>query len=195
MWLRGSLLALGLFCTAEAEADATRVGTAGGWQIYYNPEGAGSCFAGATYTGDDSFFIGLEAPARDWYFGFHNPSWNSIVQGQTYQLKYIFNGRRSWKGASTGGKNALRTGSLKESFVLDIANSGSMAIYYDGRKLGAYSLRGTRAAVVAVMQCFERYVNKTDPFAKPDPFSGGQGSAGAADPFARKDPFAGSQRP
>lgn len=189
MRLLGSILGLWLLLTAAAFAETTKVGTAQGWVIFYDSDDAGSCFAGATYTGGDSFFISLTAPGREWSFGFYNPAWQSIVPGQSYQLKYVFNGRRSWTGPSTGEENALRSGNLKESFVLDIANSRSMALYYAGQKLGNYSLRGTRAAVQAVIQCYKRYVNKVDPFAKQDPFS-------KADPFTGQkaaDPFAGSQ--
>lgn len=193
MWFRGGLLALGLLFAAQVSADITRVGSAGGWGIFYDSDGSGGCYAGATYTGGDDFAIGLAGPDREWYFAFQNPNWSSIVPGQSYQLKYLFNGRRSWKGPSTGLRNGLRSASLKESFILDIANSRSMAIYYAGNKLGAYSLRGTRVAVRAVIQCYERNVRKHDPFAKQDPFAG-QGGSGGADPFAKKDPFAGSQR-
>lgn len=179
-----ALMALGLLLVmTQAAAEPVSVGKAGGWVIFQNADGAGECFAGAIYEGGDSFIIGLTAPNRDWYFGFHNPAWQSIVPGQTYQLKYVFNGRRSWSGPSTGQTNALRSGSLKEGFVMEIANSSSMRISYAGRKLGSYSLRGTRAAVLAVIQCYERHFNKQDPFAKADPFASGK--SGSKDPFAK----------
>ena len=146
------------------------------WTIVHDTQNPQSCLAGAKYQNGTIFDIGMVAPNGAWSLEISNPKWKSIEPGQSYEITYIFDQRRSWTGEDNGIENGLRSNNIKEEFVRDYARSSSLQIMFNGNEIDRFSLRGTRKATDAVKECFKQRIKKKDPFTSDDP-------------FASKDPF------
>jgi hypothetical protein len=185
-------LALALTTGQASALSATgmqRIGSAGGWTIAHDASGTGTCLAFATYKSGTRVFVGLTGPNKSWFFSFTNPDWRSIRSGQSYDIKYLFNNKRSWAGPSIGTENGLIAGNLKDKFISDFAKSRVLELKNGKRRIDRISLRGTRKATRAVKRCYANRVRQSDPFSTAtnqptDPFS--SGTRQPTDPFADK---------
>lgn len=156
----GSALALGLLATAaRAEGRFSldkEIQEVRGWTIAAN-KARNACFAFAAYRSKTVIEVGFDDRRDSAFMLFANESWKSIEVGATYDIKLIFDGRKSWTGKAEG----VRAGSLpglalegvKFAFVDDFAHYVSVEVQHNKRRLDGFDLTGTRAAVDAAIDC------------------------------------------
>ncbi|WP_425416497.1 hypothetical protein [Oricola indica] len=145
------------------------------WEFFYDSSDDGACFATASYKSGTRFFIGKFGTTGDWSIMMTNDKWASIKPDQTYDMKYVFDGRRTWTGEDVGIENGLKSVGLRDDFIEDYARSSRLEVFFGDTKIDDFSLKGTRAATNAVKQCFDTRMKKVDPFAtaeNDDPFAG-----------------------
>ena len=158
----------------QSDSTVERIGEVGGWIIAYDRSGDGACLAVGEYRGGTTFEIGKKGPDGIWLTRVTNPKWASVKAGDQYDIKYVFNGRRSWSGGDTGMENGFMSERVKEAFIEDFARSLTLQIRYRDKKIDQFNLSGTRAATEAVKDCYASQIEKTDPFAsskQKDPFA------------------------
>jgi len=175
------VVAVSAAAAGAATAKPIDLGKADVWDISYDDDNAGMCSASGTYDGGTTLTIGRLGPDRTWAVVISNPKWTSVVPDRDYETKYIFNGKRVWTGADRGVAHGLVSYGVKAEFVEDFAHSSVLEIRLANRVIDRISLRGTRAAVNAVNDCYDRRIDTRDPFAGQAPASGAPARAPAGD--------------
>jgi hypothetical protein len=162
------LALLSVVLTAYAGGPATArsvdLGNAGGWAISYDDADNRSCTATGAYEGGTTLSVLLIGPDRTWAFAMVNRKWTAVVKDKEYSTQYIFNGRRMWKGTDRGVSNGLISYDIKSEFIEDFARSSVLEIRLGSRMIDRISLRGTRAAINALKNCYADHVDAADPF-------------------------------
>lgn len=133
----------------------TTFGKVAGWSIGYS-ESLGGCLAAASYGDGTTLWFGIHGTRGVSYLAFTNPKWRSLEVGGQYELSMIA-GRRKWHGAFTGFERGEARGlfqsGLKESFVSDLSDSGTIRVVFKGRQIAELSLVGSTDAFEAVLGC------------------------------------------
>ncbi len=155
-----------------AQSDAEKFASVGWWDVW-GSKSEGICVASSVFEGGTRFSIGFGISTEAWFLEKTNESWHSIKVGQEYDLEYVFDGRRSWKGPERGIPNGIISVGLVDGFIDDFIRSNSMQLIFDGREIDRISLRSTRNAMDAVSDCIRRNFLNIDPFTSvaDDPFS------------------------
>lgn len=164
-----AFLASSMMVTKDASAEEIHLGKVDGWSINYDNAENGVCSAVGTYEGGTTLDVLYLGPGNTWALIITNPKWTSVVKDREYQTEYIFNQRRGWKGADRGVKNGLLSYGLKPDFIEDFARSSVLDIKLGNRTIDRISLRGTRAAINALKDCYESRIDRLDPFADQAP--------------------------
>jgi S1-C subfamily serine protease len=146
----GSALADGPY-SLDREVDEVR-----GWTIAANKARNG-CLAFAAFQSGTAIEVGFDTRKDSSFMLFANESWDNIATGSDYEIKLIFDGRKSWSGHATGvraGKlYGLALEGVKTDFVVDFARYASVQVNFRGKRLDGFNLAGTRAAVEASIEC------------------------------------------
>ena len=143
-------------------------GKVAGWSIGYSESLVG-CLAAASYGDNTTIWFGFNGARGSSYLALTNPKWRSIEVGGQYELRLIA-GREKWQGLFTGFERGdakgLYQAGLKERFVADLSNAGSIAVIFEGRQIAVLSLVGSTEAFEAVVGCQK---NATTPATKESP--------------------------
>lgn len=167
--------------------------TLGNWVINFD-SGNLICLASSMSDQGTSYHVGMDVRRGDWFFSYTNQEWQSIKEGESYNVNYVFDGRRSFGGQSTGIANGLLLQGLNQGFVDAFAASMRLEVYFDQRKIDTISLAGTRNATQAIQYCNTRAQTQAQAQANSSQVAGYLNQAPASsDPFnkgpASKDPF------
>lgn len=200
--MRPALLALALAALPLAgPAAAEPYQKIGQWDVAYFPAAKG-CGAVGQYDNGAVFLIGLDTTSGKVALevGLLSREWSSILPGNQYDVTVTFGRKGPWYLTMIGaqsedlyGLNAVWDGESDSAgrFVEEFMASMNMKWVYQGTMLGDLSLKDSRRAFNAVIECTEIYLGAGD--AGSDPFAtGGDPFAGSgADPFAAPsdDPF------
>lgn len=175
--------------------------TLGDWVINFDRDNL-ICMASSMSDKGTSYHVGMDVRQGGWFFSYTNQEWQSIKEGQSYDVNYVFDGRGNWGGQSTGIANGLLLQGLTGSFVESFAASLRLEIHFEGRRIDTVGLRGTRNATKAIEYCNSRayamaqsaqvagHLNRGQ--ATADPF--GTAPASATPAPVSKDPFGGSHQ-
>ena len=143
-----------------------------GWSIGYS-ESLGGCLAAASYGDNTTIWFGFNGARGSSYLALTNPKWRSLEVGGQYDLRLIA-GSEKWHGMFTGFERGdakgLYQAGLKERFVADLSNAGSIAVLFEGRRIALLSLVGSTEAFEAVVGCQK---NATTPATKESPGAAG----------------------
>lgn len=135
----------------DREVDEVR-----GWTIAANKARNG-CLAFAAYQSGTAIEVGFDTRKDSSFMLFANEDWGGIEVGSDYEIKLVFDGRKSWSGHATGvrtGKlHGLALEGIKSDFVVDFARYSSVQVNFRGKRLDGFNLSGTRAAVEASIEC------------------------------------------
>ena len=178
--MRTALLALAMMATAAPVAAQTLVpndrdhGEAGGWKVYANRQIAG-CFT-EQKQGDTVYLLGIFGKENHFALGLRNDSFHFAKNGESYQLKLIFDGKTSWDIGTFGrdlGQGILLFGAYADAGKLraQFAKASSAVVRRGNQQLARMALKGTTAALKAVDACRA---------AEPAPSLAGVGSSDAA---------------
>jgi serine protease Do len=152
-------------------------GKVAGWSIGYS-ENLGGCLAAASYGDGTTLWFGVSGARGASYLALTNAKWRSLAVGGQYDLQ-IHAGRQKWHGTFTGFERAeargLYAAGLKERFVADLSESGSVNVIFQGKQIAVLSLVGSTEAFDAVIGCQKDVTTttKTEPVpdspGKPEP--------------------------
>jgi serine protease Do len=127
----------------------------GGWTIGSN-EPSGGCLGAVSYRDGTTVWVGIDSGGEG-ILGFSNAAWQSIENGRTYRIQMRAYGRRNWFGNFAGvertDEKGLITAGVKVDFLADFARAGAISISVDGKPVTQLSLRGSSAALDAVVTC------------------------------------------
>ena len=130
-------------------------GKVAGWSIGYS-ESLGGCLAAASYGDGTTLWFGFNGARGSSYLAVTNERWRSVEVGGQYDLR-ILAGRERWRGTFTGfareEARGLYQSGLKERFVADLSNAGSVDLIFQGRRIATLSLVGSTEAFEAVLGC------------------------------------------
>ena len=136
-------------------------GKVAGWSIAYS-ESLGGCLAAATYHDGTTIWFGYGGSGHSAFLAFTNSRWRSIEFGESYSIGMRARGAGDWHGNFVGfernGDKGVFTSSLKDTFVSDLADAGSLAVSFNGRQVAALSLVGSLDALEAVRSCEKQSV-------------------------------------
>lgn len=180
-------LLFALIASPEAEAEVTNWRKVSGWDIdFYSSLRA--CQAYTTYEGGTGFFIGFTNIGDDLLLDvtLMDKSWRSIEAGKEYGVKVFFGDETPWTlnmegenfGETPGLTFSLSLNEKANLFAEEFQRETRMAWYYEGVRLGNYTLRGSRKAFQETLACQKSYISATS--STGDPFARSSG-----DPFAR----------
>lgn len=161
-----------LMTTLTALADFKFLKEVRGWSIVLNDAiDEQSCRASASYRNGVTLIFGLFNEQKEWRLLVSNDDWKSIVEGEQYEIEYIFDRKTRWLGDDVGVENGLLSTGLKEKFIDNLASANLLQITFKGKEIARLSLVGTKASIIAVLECYETFIAKKDPFATDDPFA------------------------
>lgn len=126
-----------------------------GWSIGYS-ESLGGCLAAASYGDGTTLWFGFNGARGSTYVAVTNAKWRSLDVGGQYELSIVA-GRQKWHGTFTGFERedarGLYQSGLKERFVADLSNAGSVNLIFRGKQIATLSLVGSTEAFEAVIGC------------------------------------------
>lgn len=145
-------------------------GKVAGWSIGYS-QSLGGCLAAASYGDGTTLWFGFNGARGSSYLALTNPNWRSLDIGGQYELQMIA-GRQKWRGTfigfERGDARGLYQSGLKERFVADLSDSGSIKLIFQGRQIAILSLVGSTEAFDAVIDC-QKDVTTVAAKSEPDP--------------------------
>ncbi|WP_109463789.1 hypothetical protein [Albibacillus kandeliae] len=170
---------LALCCLAVPSVAAPeRWSVIGNWDISYYSATEG-CLAYARFDHTD-FFIGFdtreEKPALD--LTVLDDRWESIEPDVTYPVTLMFGDEEPWTLDMRGvhmddspGLNILIDASMNkaETFIEEFQREMRMSWSYGDTKLGVFTLKGSRSAFQAVLDCQNAHAPQPAPEAEPVP--------------------------
>lgn len=189
---RSSFLALALLLIGPdgAYADVSKWKTVGTWDVSFYDKVPG-CLASASYDGGISFFIGFELLDNKNLLrvSLANESWTSLENGKEYPIKVYFGDETPWNlemGAELANGlpilNFWFNASSEQSnlFLEEFQRELNMEWFFSGVSLGNLSLRGSKLAIDATLECQKSFIqavsNVEDPF-------GNRSNVDPSDPF------------
>jgi S1-C subfamily serine protease len=176
------LLALFGACSSASAQPTLEIdksfGKVRGWAIGFS-EKLGGCLASATYVDNTTLWIGFGGKnGTEAYLALTSPKWKSIHPGQQYELRVRTTGQGNWRGSFVGVERPSEKGvfakNLKEKFILDLAEAGSVQFLLGRERVAQLSMAGSAAALESVLECQKTYVASK----APDPAPGSRERAG-----------------
>lgn len=169
--MQSMMVALAL---AGAQAPILYDGSVEGWQVFGE---RGFCLMQAEFEGGTTLAMSARADRQGVFFHVKNPAWKSIRADQELKLDVEMDRRGEWpvtaKGVEGGAgfifERDEATNADGDNFVAEFALSRTMRIVRGGIPVAALSLKGTRAATLALFECRARLRSAPDfdPFADP----------------------------
>ena len=155
--LASSMLVAAPFVASAQQQEITTWSRAGLWRITIEPS-VGGCFADSFYT-RPVIYIRFGYSGDLGFFSLSNPSWRSLVPGETYDVHVSVDGQmpRTYRAMDARMSNCtvmLRVDVTNPSAMFDtIASAYSVQVSYRGQWLLNAVLTGSAAAVQQVRSC------------------------------------------
>ena len=149
------------------------------WEIFGGraDDGEGLCIMRGEYLSGTVVSVAMTgAQPEDFYFSFHNPAWQSLTVGQSLSITVKFDRGPEWTidaqvtTRTEDGPGFIFRAPLTErdgdSFVIDFMLAHTMRIERGRTLVDSFNLSGTRASVIALVECNSRVGNAPgfDPF-------------------------------
>lgn len=156
------LSALALLVSLEASQPSARspndAGTVNGWSIR---DDRGHCSAFTSYAGRRFVLLRYDAARNSAHLSVSDPVWRSIENNRVYQVRILFDNGSEYPAGDAVGLNVSGETSVTglnfhlaaDEFLRDFAGAGAFGLFMDDIRLGAFSLRGTRAMVTRLRAC------------------------------------------
>lgn len=132
------------------------VKTVRGWTIAVNKQRKG-CLAFGSFKSGTAVELGYDTRKDAGFLVFANEDWSFISDGESYDVRLVFNGNNRWnaraRGVELGDFYALAFEGVKEAFIIDFAAYSSVRLEVEGQHLDGFSLAGTMDAVKAMVDC------------------------------------------
>jgi hypothetical protein len=182
--MRTTFLAVALCFGASAAAanyDATPLLSRGAWEVqhvYLRNDGASWCEASTTNRAGQSFDITMFDSGNASLFIF-DQSWSLAPRTVRFRIDIDYS---EWSIAGTAERTsiwvALSDKQEAGDFMAQLAEGTAVALYNEmGHRLGTFSLKGSRAALATLAECWARILASPRGVSPRDPF------LSASDPF------------
>lgn len=171
-------LALGTIAT-PVYAAAEFLEEAGGWRVYKD---TGTCYMVGRYVEDTTLTVFADG-GDDATFWLQNKLWQSLNDGQKYDIDVEFDSMGEWNISATArsdndGPGLIWTGNIEadsggDTFLGEFAVARQMRVRRNGRQIDGLNLTGTYEGSMALGRCMGS-LPKGDPFAedsRTDPFA------------------------
>lgn len=170
-WLAPALL----LASSTAALAAKPVDHVGGWSIYQNKT---DCSAYSLFADDEMLGVTYDASDRSTSIVFTNAAATSLAEGDTRTIDIYLKAADGslddgWRATvftvSTDpqGRRIFVSQKLMEPALADFKNASAVTFFYNDKKIAAYQLAGTAAALGKVEQCSMKvhHINPKDVFA------------------------------
>ena len=170
-WLAPALL----LARSSAAIAAKPIDRVAGWSIYKNKT---DCSAYSVYADNESVGITYDASDRSTAIVFTNANATSLAEGDTRVIDIYLKrpdgslddhlkGTEFTVGNDAGGGRIFVSAKLAEPALSDFKNAGAVTFFYNDKKIAAYQLTGSAAALNAVERCSLQlhHINPKDVFA------------------------------
>ena len=183
----GALFALVLAGTASAQDTLIWQQNVKGWHVSIDRTLGDSCFIITDFDNNTFLRFQVNSDRQNVEFIIAKASWNSLRNGQSYDLEVAFGDARPWAGVAKG----YRWNDILPSLVLSVPFAQAQAsqfmeaftaktqvsVSYEGQEIANLKLEGQGDAIEAMMECQAAMAEArqpteaaSDPFApKPDP--------------------------
>ena len=145
---------LGLLPFAASAQDV--VGEAGGWSIVRDPSMGNGCYMMSEFEDGSIVQIGHDASEDISFLTLFSADWTGLENEAVYPVTFDLDGQ-SWTADGHGVSNADIGGILvqieNEDFIIDLAEKQTLTMSYEGDEVVSLDLSGTRAAVLATVEC------------------------------------------
>ncbi|MFC0242668.1 S1C family serine protease [Rhodopseudomonas telluris] len=135
-------------------------GSVSGWDVGFS-KSVGGCLAAATYRDRTTVWFGFAGDKPSAYIAFTNPRWASVEVDGQYDMQLVM-GRTRWNGQFFGFERSNEKGvfsaNLKTEFMVELAESGGVAVFLNRNRIAALSLDGSRRALEAVLSCQKAFM-------------------------------------
>lgn len=177
---------------AQAEEDTFKWKDVNGWRIAVDTTVGNGCFMSTIFEGGTVLRFGFLKNPNGAYISVGNTNWASLEPGKSYNISIQMDNEAAWNSNATATKIGLPTlvaRTDKSDFVAELATKHALRISFNGRQVVKLSLKGSYAAVLAVVECQDK-VNQAMAAggadgATDDPFRATEGTINATDPFAQ----------
>ncbi|MDF2809883.1 MAG: hypothetical protein K0S56_914 [Microvirga sp.] len=184
--------ALSLSFPAFSEEETIKWKDVNGWRIAVDTTVGNGCFMSTLFEGGTVLRFGFTKNPNGGYISVGNLNWSSLEEGKTYKISIRMDDEPAWNASATATKIGIPTLVVKThevDFVTELATKHGLRITFNGREVVRLSLKGSYAAVQAIVEC-QGKVNEAmtagDRYRKSkDPFSDGGSVMNADDPFAQ----------
>lgn len=177
---------------AQAEEDTFEWKDVNGWRIAVDTTVGNGCFMSTIFDGGTVLRFGFLKNPNGAYISVGNANWTSLEPGKSYNVSIQMDNETAWNSNATATKIGLPTlvaRTDKSDFVAELATKHTLRVSFNGRQVVKLSLKGSYAAVLAVIEC-QGKVNQAMATGEAhgttdDPFRETEGTMNAADPFAQ----------
>jgi hypothetical protein len=154
-----TVLTLALLSAGAAHAqDLESWGTAGGWDVMWDPSLGDGCLIQSEFTDGSVVRIGFDNNAGMGYLTAFNMAWGDIEEGATYPVTFALDGE-PYEGEATGMYlNGVPGADIyfdSEDFLFDIAARQTMDLANSSGSVMTIDLTGTMAALEEALICQE----------------------------------------
>lgn len=158
--------------TRRNESDLWK--TVSNWSVYVDHTLDESCFLASRFTNNTVFRIGfnMQAPGQ-YYLVIGNPDWQSLRDGQHYQVNFKFGSESPWdvsaKAIKMGDSVDLMATFTDDDFWREFVSAPFLSVTKEGKAVTAIRMTSAKEAFDALVEC-QRANNKArkgrDPFAQ-----------------------------
>lgn len=190
----GSIISFSFFIPlcAQAEEETFKWKDVNGWRIAVDTTVGNGCFMSTLFDGGTVLRFGFLKNPNGAYISVGNTNWVSLERGKSYNISIQMDNEAAWNSNATAtsiGLPTLVARTDKSDFVAELATKHTLRISFNGRQVVKLSLKGSYAAVLAVIECQDK-VNQAMAGGDTngttnDPFRTTDGAINANDPFAQ----------
>lgn len=168
--MRLILSALAVLLASATQTMAAPIDKIAGWSIYRNEA---NCAAYSVFSDNEMLGISYDASDRSTKIVFTNADAKSLGEGDTRVIDVYLKRPdgtidNHWEGVdftlgtNPDGGRVFVSRNLEEPALADLKNATTIVLFYKDRKIAAYNLAGTSAALNAVERCSMK-VHHIDP--------------------------------
>lgn len=138
------------------------LGEVRGWKIIYSDEYRG-CIARGSYQDGTVVIFGYDGISNSQFVSFGNQNWSRFPINQNFKINFDVIGHSIFSGyfhsVFRRGVMTFENGSVTDVFIEALAAASTMKMYVEADYISTLSLRGTRAAFQAAIECQSSRMN------------------------------------
>ena len=183
--ISGAVCALCLASTANAQDTVTWKDNIQGWTVVIDRTIENSCFIISGFEDELLLRFQFNAVQQNVQFIVANINWDSLQNGEEYDMEVAFGNRDSWSSTAKGHRwndilpslvmSVPVANQQASNFMKEFTDVGSVRISHEGSEIANVALAGASEAVASMLDCQAAMAN-SKPLRKlgADPFAPGK---------------------